>query len=69
MIEVFRTNITGKMASRKISEALHAQFPDLQVHFDLEDCDRILRVDGDPLFPEMIAELVKEKGYDCEMLK
>ncbi len=37
--------------------------------FDLEDCDRVLRVDCPPDIPEIeIAELLRSNGFRCEPL-
>jgi len=41
----------------------------LKINFDLEDCDKILRVEGENILNEKITGLVTESGYQCEVLK
>jgi len=44
MIEVFKTNVTEQCHANMIIERIHHAFTDHQANFDLEDCDKILRV-------------------------
>ena len=46
MIEVFKTNVKDKTQSQVLIEMIHSAFPTYKVNFDLEDCDKILRVCG-----------------------
>ena len=68
MVEVFKTNVEEQKASEQIIQVLLEQFPLHKVNFDLEDCDRILRVHGQFFSAKRIVELVKENGYECEIL-
>jgi hypothetical protein len=44
IVEVFKTNVkTGAQAERLIT-LIRENFPEYTVNFDLDDCDRILRV-------------------------
>jgi hypothetical protein len=49
--------------------ALSAAFPSLKINFDLIDCDKILRVEGEKIEPIRIMTLVKENGFECEILE
>jgi hypothetical protein len=44
MIEIFKTNISNKRLAGRVLKALHRQLPAYTFNFDLDDCDRILRV-------------------------
>jgi hypothetical protein len=44
MVEVFKTNIQDPCESEVIAKAIRERFPEYQLSFDLEDCDKILRV-------------------------
>ncbi|MGC4102124.1 hypothetical protein [Ferruginibacter sp.] len=44
MIEVFKTNINCPDKARELVEQLCKSFAQYQANFDLDDCDRILRV-------------------------
>ena len=46
MVEVFKTNIETAEEAKQIGKHLLEFFPHSQINFDLEDCDKILRVDG-----------------------
>ena len=37
-------------------------------NFDLEDCDKILRIDSPTEITETIIKLLQEKGFKCEEL-
>ena len=47
---------------------LNNHFPDCKINFDLEDCDKVLRVEGIIPSPEFIIEVVSLKGYQCAFL-
>lgn len=64
-IEVFKTNVTEEKEANRVLSILHNQFPRYDIHFDLEDCDRILRIEGHAVFNEQIIELLSKLGYVC----
>ncbi|MGC1240022.1 MAG: hypothetical protein WA874_00465 [Chryseosolibacter sp.] len=43
-IEVFKTNVKDAGHAQMLLERIHFSFSDYTATFDLEDCDRILRV-------------------------
>ena len=68
MVEVYKTNVRHKRQARRLLDVLSKQFPMFSINFDLEDCDKILRVEGKNIPQEKIAELVTENGYQCNVL-
>jgi hypothetical protein len=68
MVEVFKTNVRHKRQARKLLDILSVQFPLFNINFDLEDCDKILRVEGENIPREIIVRLVGENGYQCDVL-
>ena len=46
MIEVFKTNINSKKIADKIRSCLEEAFPEHDINFDLDDSDKILRVEA-----------------------
>ena len=44
MIEVFKTNITCPEKARQLVELIQQRFEAYRANFDLQDCDKILRV-------------------------
>ena len=68
MVEIFKTNVEEVTESQKIVGWLLVHFPEQKINFDLSDCDRILRVEGENIPVETITRLVSSVGYLCEVL-
>ena len=68
MIKVFKTNVQEKAQSKMLLCILSEAFPSFKINFDLSDCDRVLRVEGDNMEALRILILVKEYGFACEIL-
>ncbi len=68
MVEVFKTNVQKKAQSKMLLSVLADAFPSCKINFDLSDCDKVLRVEGDPMEALPIIILVKEHGFTCEVL-
>jgi len=68
MIEVFKTNLKKKSQAEKILKALQNKFAHLKINFDLDDCDKILRVEGSSIQIEEIIHMLKLKNVQCEIL-
>lgn len=68
MVEVFKTNVQKKAQSKMLLAMLSEAFPAFKINFDLSDCDRVLRVEGDNMDSLRIIILVKEYGFSCEVL-
>jgi len=47
---------------------LSEAFPSFKINFDLEDCDKILRVEGKHICMEAIIEILSKHGLECEVL-
>jgi hypothetical protein len=68
MVEVFKTNVQKKSQSKMLLCVLSEAFPTFRINFDLSDCDKVLRVEGDNMETVRIMILVKEHGFNCEIL-
>ena len=68
MVEVFKTNIQKKAQSKMLLCILSEAFPSFKINFDLSDCDKVLRVEGNNMEALPIMILVKEYGFTCEIL-
>ncbi|PWT78194.1 MAG: hypothetical protein C5B59_02295 [Bacteroidetes bacterium] len=70
MIEVFKTNVSHSDEAEWLVERIHEKFRDYKVNFDLEDCDRILRVKSfaGPVNSGYLIQLMSELGYHAEIL-
>lgn len=69
MIEVFKTNIENEQEAQAVYSSLRASFPDFVIHFDLEDCDKILRIKCDCIDALIVIELMGSLGFACEILE
>ena len=69
MIEVFRTNIEEPARADEIAQLLYRKINCQRVNFDLEDCDRVLRIEGSHFRPDLVIMLLKEKGLECSILE
>ena len=69
MVEVFKTNIQQSDEAKMLVEKLAEHFPAHEINFDLPDCDRILRVQGNDIAEEKIIDIVSSFNYHCEILE
>lgn len=68
MIEVFKTNVQSKKECKHLIRHLKNVLPDGYVNFDLDDCDKILRVESSGFTVEVVINLLQEHGHRCEIL-
>lgn len=68
MIEVFKTNVQEESQCKIIIEKLLEHFPNSSINFDLEDCDKILRIHAPSISNTKIIAVLNLHGYQCEVL-
>ncbi|HRP55314.1 hypothetical protein [Agriterribacter sp.] len=70
MIEVFKTNVHNRHDAAMLIEQIHRSFLDYQANFDLEDCDRILRVKciSGVIKSALLIDFLKDLGFEAEVL-
>jgi hypothetical protein len=56
-VEVFSTNLANPQEADQLREVLNLNFPECRITFDLEDCDRILRMEGIDIDIQMVIQL------------
>jgi tRNA G26 N,N-dimethylase Trm1 len=69
IIEVFRTNVETANDATNIVKMLLGHFPGSRINFDLQDCDKILRVEGKDFSSDKVIALLKENGFHCSILE
>lgn len=69
MIEVFKTDVETSTDACTIVEVLLQHFPGSRINFDLQDCDKILRVEGKDFSTDKVMMLVNKNGFHCEILE
>ena len=67
-VEVFATNVEQVSQAAHLIEMLHGIFPDYLINFDLDDCDRILRVESDQIDTKEIVRLLNSNEVECKTL-
>lgn len=65
MIHVFKTSVATVVEVHQLKSRLDSVTNDIIWNFDLEDCDKILRVDCPSVIPEDIIELLILNGFEC----
>ncbi|HEY3403158.1 MAG TPA: hypothetical protein VGK59_07215 [Ohtaekwangia sp.] len=71
MIEVFKTNVATWHAADILLSEIRKRFPLYEATFDLDDCDRILRIKcaAREVHAVHLIDLLKDSGYHAEILE
>jgi predicted RNA-binding protein YlqC (UPF0109 family) len=69
MVEVFKTSVQSHHDAITLKEILLKEFPGIQINFDLEDCDKVLRTEGNNVPASSVIQIVKTEGFNCEILE
>jgi len=69
MTEVFKTDVTNKGTAKILCLLIQHAFPGYLVNFDLDDCDRILRVVADNCINDQgVIDILSDCGFNAEVL-
>lgn len=68
-VEVFTTDIDNEREAAIIAALLSMQFPNCRITFDLEDREKVLRIEGQNVVPDKVISLVRQNGYDCNVME
>jgi hypothetical protein len=70
MVEVFKTNVADRRQAGILLREIRKRFSDYAANFDLQDCDRVLRVKcvGGCIHSSAIIKLVGMYGFNAEVL-
>ncbi|RZK13203.1 MAG: hypothetical protein EOO46_00225 [Flavobacterium sp.] len=68
-LKIFSTDIENRTQVKDVSTAICSLFPGSIVTVDLEDCDKVLRVDGNIPSSEYIISLLSKLGFRCQELE
>jgi len=69
MIYVFKTSVRTKIQAKSIKPHIDQILPNAKWNFDLEDCDKILRIDSEENISLPIKNLLKNHNFYCEELE
>jgi hypothetical protein len=68
MIFVFKTSVKTKMQAKKLKPHIDEILPKAKWNFDLEDCDKMLRIDSEENIVLKIIGLLNIHEFNCEEL-
>jgi hypothetical protein len=71
IVQVFKTDVQDQLVARHILIFLRQTLSHCRINFDLDDCDKILRIESQQ---ESVAEtriqlLIASYGHHCEPLQ
>jgi hypothetical protein len=69
-VEVFKTDVADPEHAKLLVKQIEQNFTNSKVNFDLEDCDRILRVAFEgKIQSDLLIDLLKNAGCIAEVLR
>ena len=69
MTEIFKTNVQTEIEALLLTRLLGKIFSEAKINFDLEDCDKILRIEGlRKNNNQIIIDDLNKYGFCCEVL-
>lgn len=70
MVEVFKTDVKHADHARMLLDQIHNAFSDYVANFDLDDCDKILRVESHKGAVEAshVVDIIRTMGFSAEVL-
>lgn len=69
MVEVFKTNVECPVEAAILVKKLTRQLPACKINFDLNDCDNILRIEGEDIELPTIVTIMQDDNYECVVLE
>ncbi|MBL0740692.1 hypothetical protein [Chryseolinea lacunae] len=69
MIYVFKTSVATQADVQRLKPVLQERLENAKWTFDLDDCDKVLRVDSKIENEQAVIQLLRRNGYDCEALQ
>lgn len=64
-VEVFKTDVQDGSQADRLVALLRQHFPGSKINFDLDDCDKILRLAGADIAPASVISVMQDKGFRC----
>jgi len=65
-VEIFKTNIQQKSEADDVYKRLSGFMPDAKINFDLDDCDKILRIEDLMIDLVSVVSIVEDLGFICK---
>ena len=68
MVEVFQTDVSTPTQATKALMLLRPHFPCARLTIDLEDCDRVLRIEAEHVSISLVVSVLAEGGIHSQVL-
>jgi hypothetical protein len=68
VVHVFKTNVQDLEHAQMLCNLIQTELTVQRANFDLEDCDKIFRVESSAHMDHQIAALLRLHGFTCEEL-
>lgn len=68
VIEIFKTNIQQQSQAEAVGRVLAGIFPDCRINFDIDDRDKILRMEGSFVDVRAVISAVEDLGFSCKAI-
>jgi hypothetical protein len=70
MVEVFKTNVNDRDHAARLIAVIHKEYTEYTANFDLEDCDRILRIECNSghVRVSFVIRLLEYFGFTADVL-
>lgn len=70
-VEVFKTNVINKRAAKIIMDEIGFQQPEYKCNFDLEDCDKVLRIENasGKIDAQLVFEILEKNNHQGSILE
>jgi hypothetical protein len=69
-IEVYKTDVDDRLKAETILDEIRRRFPGSDPSIDLDDCDKVLRIEGslNGVDELKVREILRDQGYKMETL-
>lgn len=68
MVLVFRTSVSSKQKIRQLKPVFEQRFAAVKWNFDLEDCDKVLRIETTENISLKVVSTLQNMGFECSEL-
>lgn len=69
MVLVFKTTVDCEKSAKKLAPLLDQILIKAKWSFDLDDCDKVLRIESSENTSDLVIRLMNKNGFLCEELR
>lgn len=68
MVIIYRTNINNRSQFQAVTRLLSNLFQDLRINIDLEDSEKVLRLEGKEILSDKVINSLEKIGFECQVM-